>query len=102
MLCFAHTAFVVMPPAASRKIPTTCSSLYRLLFMFCPFLEDQNYTFNPSHFPGSGHSHRTNRQRFNHFVQGAIGWKSDGIQKAFLLQILIEVGIGKGGIASKV
>jgi hypothetical protein len=23
--------------------------------MFCPFLEDQNYTFNPSYFPGSGH-----------------------------------------------
>jgi hypothetical protein len=22
--------------------------------MFCPFLEDQNYTFNPSYFPGSG------------------------------------------------
>src|SRR5258706_16446926 len=55
MLCWSHTAFVVRPPAASRKIPTTCSSLYRLLFMFCPFLEDQNYTFNPSHFPGSGH-----------------------------------------------
>jgi hypothetical protein len=23
--------------------------------MFCPFLEDQNYTFNPSSFSGSGH-----------------------------------------------
>ena len=26
--------------------------------MFCPFLEDQNYTFNPSHFPGSGQRYR--------------------------------------------
>src|SRR5271169_6786966 len=49
-----------------------------------------------------GSSHRTNRKRFNHFVQGVIGWKSDGIQKAFLFQILIKVWIGKGGIASKV
>src|SRR5271170_2120598 len=47
-------------------------------------------------------SNRTNRKRFNHFVQGVIGWKSDRIQKAFLFQILIDVWIGKGGIAPKV
>jgi hypothetical protein len=31
--------------------------------MFCPFLEDQNYTFNPSYFPGSGHYRYMDRMR---------------------------------------
>jgi hypothetical protein len=47
-------AFTVIPPCASRKIPTTCSSLYRLFFMFRPFLSVQNSIFNPSCFSGSG------------------------------------------------
>src|SRR5258708_9861259 len=37
MLCRAHTALAVLPPCASRKIPTICSSLCRFFFIwFCP------------------------------------------------------------------
>src|SRR4029077_4833179 len=37
MLCAAQTAFTRLPASASRNIPMICSSLNRLLFMFCSF-----------------------------------------------------------------
>src|SRR4030095_13390863 len=37
MLCTAQTAFTGLPASASRNIPMICSSLNRLLFMFCSF-----------------------------------------------------------------
>ena len=37
MLCAAQTALIGLPASASRNIPIICSSLNRLLFMFCSF-----------------------------------------------------------------
>src|SRR5271156_3061657 len=57
MLCCAQTALALLPPCASRKIPTICSSLCRFFFICFVLCTGQNYILIPSSFPGSGHIH---------------------------------------------
>jgi hypothetical protein len=49
-----------------------------------------------------GSANGTNQKRSNLVHERSIGWKTNGIPKVFFLQILVDAGIGKGGIASKV
>src|ERR1035437_6551259 len=42
-----------------------------------------------------GSANGTNQKRSNLIHERIIGWKTNGIPKAFLLQILVDAGIGK-------
>ena len=44
-----------------------------------------------------GSANGTNQKRSNLIHERIIGWKTNGIPKAFFLQILVDAGIGKGG-----
>ena len=55
---------------------------------------DDGFSGWTTHWPG--------QQVFNLFLKHLVGGKPDGIQKAFLLQVLINLRLGEGGIPPKV
>ena len=47
-------------------------------------------------------THRSGQQVFDLFLKHLVGGKPDGIQKALLLQVFINLWLGEGGVTTKV